>query len=180
TGKTEVGQNIRTSLTQVVAEELRLPVEAIRLVMADTALTPFDMGTFGSMTSPVMAAQLRRVGAAARAMLIDLAAAKARVERGPLVVADGKVTHPPSGRSFPFGELTQGKKLAKTVGRDVPTTPPEKWRVQGTSVPKVDGAALVTGKHKYTSDVVLPGLLFGKILRPAALNATLVSVDTKK
>src|SRR5262249_1569609 len=63
TGKMETGQNIRTSLSQVVAEELRLPVAAIRLVMADTALTPFDMGTFGSRTTPDMATQFRKVAA---------------------------------------------------------------------------------------------------------------------
>src|SRR5258707_8795684 len=72
TGKVEIGQNIRTSLTQVVAEELHAPAARIRLVMADTALTPFDMGTFGSATTPVMAGQLRRVAAAAREALLDL------------------------------------------------------------------------------------------------------------
>ena len=74
TGKVEVGQDIRTSLTQTVAEELRLSLPAIRLVMGDTELTPFDMGTFGSMTTPVMAAQLRKVSAVAREALLDLAA----------------------------------------------------------------------------------------------------------
>ncbi len=76
TGKVEVGQNIRTSLSQVVAEELRTPIARIRLVMADTATVPFDMGTFGSQTTPVMAAQLRRVAAAAREVLLDLAVEK--------------------------------------------------------------------------------------------------------
>ncbi len=179
TGKTEVGQDIRTSLTQVVAEELRLPVASVRLVMADTALTPNEGGTSGSRTTPVTASQLRRVAAATREVLLDLAAEQAKVERGALEVADGKVTHPRSGRSFPFGELTKGKKLTKTVGEDVPTTTPGKWRVAGTSVPKVNGRDLVTGKHQYASDVSRPGMLFGKVLRPSALNATLVSAVTK-
>ena len=74
TGKAEVGQNIRTSLTQVVAEELHAAPESIRMVMADTQLTPFDMGTFGSRTTPDMSRRLRRTAAAAREMLIDLAA----------------------------------------------------------------------------------------------------------
>ena len=74
TGKAEVGQNIRTSLSQVVAEELRVPIPSITMVMADTAVTPFDMGTFGSRTTPIMAPQLRKVAAAAREMLVDLAA----------------------------------------------------------------------------------------------------------
>jgi isoquinoline 1-oxidoreductase len=180
TGKVEVGQDIRTSLTQVVAEELRLPVSEVRLVMADTDLCPFDMGTFGSRTTPGMAPQLRRVAAAARELLLDLAAEQAKVERGSLVLAGGKVTHPPSKRAFSFGELTRGKKLTKTVRSDVPVTPAAGWKVAGTSVPKVDGRAMVTGKHRYASDVTRPGMLHGKVLRPARLNASLVSVNLKE
>ena len=74
TGKVEFGQNIRTSLAQAVAEELHVPVSTIRLVMGDTDLTPFDMGTFGSRTTPTMAPQLRKAAAAARETLIALAA----------------------------------------------------------------------------------------------------------
>ena len=91
TGKVEVGQNVRTSLSQGVAEELRLPVEQIDLVMGDTQLTPFDMGTFGSRTTPTMNLQLRKVAASARDLLIDLAAARWQTDRRHLVAADGKV-----------------------------------------------------------------------------------------
>jgi isoquinoline 1-oxidoreductase len=91
TGKVEVGQNVRTSLSQGVAEELRLPVEQIDLVMGDTQLTPFDMGTFGSRTTPTMNLQLRKVSASARDLLIDLAAARWQIDRRHLVAADGKV-----------------------------------------------------------------------------------------
>jgi isoquinoline 1-oxidoreductase len=98
TGKAEVGQNIRTSLSQVVAEELRAPIGSITMVMADTAVTPFDMGTFGSRTTPIMAAQLRKVAAAAREMLVDLAAQGWAVDRGALVAQAATVTHPPTGR----------------------------------------------------------------------------------
>ena len=78
TGKTEIGQNIRTSLTQAVAEELGAPIASISLVMADTAKTPYDMGTFGSRTTPTMNAQLRKVAAAARAVLADRAKARGK------------------------------------------------------------------------------------------------------
>ena len=81
TGKVEVGQNARTSLTQAVAEELHAPVASIRMVMGDTALTPFDMGTFGSQTTPRMWPQIRKAAATAREMLIDLASQKWMVER---------------------------------------------------------------------------------------------------
>src|SRR5712691_7089182 len=81
TGKVELGQNIRTELTQVVAEELRVPVSAVRMVMADTDRVPFDSGTFGSQTTPQMVPQLRRAAAAAREVLADLAAEEWKVER---------------------------------------------------------------------------------------------------
>src|SRR5262249_26007143 len=96
TGKVEIGQNIRTALTQVVAEELHTPVARITLVMADTALTPFDMGTFGSQTTPTMASQLRRVAAAARESLLDLAAEQGELDRQSLSVVDGKIVGPHS------------------------------------------------------------------------------------
>ena len=92
TGKVEFGQDIRTSLTQVVAEELRVPVAAIKLVMGDTDLTPYDMGTFGSRTTPTMAPVLRKAAAAAREALIDLAAEQMKADRTSLTADDGKVT----------------------------------------------------------------------------------------
>lgn len=177
TGKTEVGQNIRTSLAQAVAEELRLPVDAIQLVMADTDLTPDDGGTSGSRTTPSTLPQVRKAAAAARELLIDLAAEELKTDRGSLAVADGKVTDKTGGRSLAFGQLTKGQKMTKTVAADPPLTAPGDWKVIGTSVPKVDGRAMVTGKHRYASDVQLPGLLHGKVVRPATLSATLTSAD---
>jgi isoquinoline 1-oxidoreductase len=179
TGKVEIGQNIRTSLTQAVAEELRVPVARIRLVMADTAQVPYDGGTAGSMTTPMMSSQLRRVAAAAREALLDLAAEQAKVERSSLTVADGRVVGPGSKPAFSFGQLTQGKKLVKVVASDTSATPADKWVVAGTSVGKVDGRAFVTGEHCYASDVKRPGMLIGKVLRPPTFKATLVSVQTK-
>ena len=180
TGKVEIGQNIRTSLTQVVAEELHLSPERIRLVMADTQLVPFDGGTAGSMTTPRMAPQLRRVAAAARELLLDLAAEQAGFERGLLTVADGKVVGPGSKPSLAFGQLTRGKKLMKIIDEKVRTTPADRWRVAGTSTPKVDGREFVTGAHRYASDVKRPGMLFGKVLRPPSFQAKLVSLNTKE
>jgi isoquinoline 1-oxidoreductase len=178
TGKVEIGQNIRTSLTQVVAEELRVPPARIRLVMADTQLTPFDGGTAGSQTTPRMAPQLRRVAAAARELLLDLAAEQGKVERGTLNVKDGKVVESRNGKAFDFGQLTKGKKLVKVVGSEVATTPADKWQVAGSSVTKVDGLAHVTGAHRFASDIHRPGMLFGKVMRPPSFKAKLRSVQT--
>src|SRR5215469_8626293 len=99
TGKTEMGQNIRTSLAQQVAEELHVPVGTITMVMADTELCPFDMGTFGSRTTPQMGTELRNISAAARDMLIDLAAQRLSARHEQLVAANGAVTSSASHQS---------------------------------------------------------------------------------
>jgi nicotinate dehydrogenase subunit B len=180
-GKVEIGQNARTSLTQAVAEELRMPIAAIRFVMADTDLTPFDAGTFGSGTTPRMAPQLRRVAATAREVLLDMAAKRLAVDRASLTVSDGKVVHAASQRSVGFGELAKDKQFTKAVSSsDAELTQASAWKTEGHSVPKVEGAAIVTGQHRYASDIRLPGMRFGIILRPPSLNATLKSVNVKE
>jgi nicotinate dehydrogenase subunit B len=179
TGKVEVGQNIRTSLSQAVAEELHLPVEKIDLVMGDTQLTPFDMGTFGSRTTPTMNLQLRKVAAAARDLLIDLAAAQWQTDRQHLVAINGKVTDPKSNRSVEYAALVKGQQLTQSIPAEDPLEPATSWTTLGQSAPKVDGRDFVTGKHRYPSDQKLPNMWYGKILRPPSFGATLVSVDLK-
>ena len=180
TGKAEVGQNIRTSLTQVVAEELPTPLDSIRLVMGDTDLTPYDRGTFGSRTTPTMAPQLRQAAAVARQLLITLAAEQWNVEGDSIVVADGKVSHRKTDQSLDFGQLTKGQKLMKTIGEDVLTTPAERWQIAGRSVPKVNAREVVTGRHHYSSDIQRDGMLHGKVLRPSAFSSSLISLDIRK
>jgi len=180
TGKVEVGQNIRTSLSQAVAEELHVPIERIELVMGDTQLTPFDMGTFGSRTTPTMNLQLRKVAAAAREALVELAAEQWQADRLQLRAADWKVTDPKTNRTANYAALLKGQQITRTIAADQPLIPATQWKVAGQSVPRVDGRDFVTGQHRYPSDQKLPGMLYGKVLRPAAFNATLVSADTKK
>jgi nicotinate dehydrogenase subunit B len=179
TGKTEVGQNIRTSLSQAVAEELQVAIDRIRMLMADTDLVPFDMGTFGSRSTPDMASHLRRVAAAAREALIDLAREQWKVDRADLSAADGKVLHK-DGRSLAFGDLAKGQKLVATVTEETKLKPATEWKVAGSSVPKIDGRDFVTGKHRFTTDMSLPGMLHGKVLRPPAYGAKLKSLDDSK
>jgi CO/xanthine dehydrogenase Mo-binding subunit len=180
TGKVEVGQNIRTSLTQAVAEELRVPTENIELVMGDTKLTPFDMGTFGSRTTPTMNPQLRKVAAAAREALIALAATQWKSERAQLVATNGKITDPQSGHSVEYAALSKGQQITQTISSDESLIPAADWKIAGTSLSKLDGRDFVTGKHRYPSDQKLPEMLYGKVLRPAAFNATLTSIDTQQ
>ena len=177
TGKAEVGQNIRTSISQTIADELRVPFESLRLVMADTSLTPFDAGTFGSRTTPTMTPQFRRVAEAARNLLIGVAAKEWNVASEGLVAADAKVTDPVSKRSLSYSELARGKTLAQNLPAEDPVTPATEWKVAGKPLPKVDGRAFVTGSHRYASDIHLEGMLFGKVLRPPSFGATLASLN---
>jgi CO/xanthine dehydrogenase Mo-binding subunit len=179
TGKVEIGQNIRTSLAQSVADELHVPFESVRMVMGDTELTPFDMGTFGSRSTPYMTPQLRRAASAARDVLVAEAAKEWSVAAGGLVARDAKVTELASGRSFSYGELARGKLLAQDMPDADPITPVAEWTVAGKPLRKVDGRAFVTGKHQYTVDLRPVGLLHGRVLRAPSFGATLVSVDTK-
>jgi nicotinate dehydrogenase subunit B len=180
TGKVEMGQNIRTSLSQAVAEELPVPIEKIEMVMGDTQLTPFDMGTFGSRTTPTMNFELRKVAAAARETLIALAAAQWQTDPQKLVAADGKVTDPQNHRSLDYAALTKGQQLTKIVTVGTSLIPATSWKVAGQSASKVDGRDFVTGRHRYPSDQKLPDMLYGKVCRPTSFNATLVSVETQK
>lgn len=173
TGKVEVGQDARTSLAQAVAEELRAPLESIRMVMGDTDLVPFDMGTFGSRTTPSMAPQLRRAAAAAREALVEMAAERLKVDRGALAVENGKVVHVASRRSVGFGELTRGQKLLKAIDARARTSAPA-----GAAISKVNGREFVTGAHRFASDIKRRGMLAGRVLRPPSLGARLISVDT--
>jgi nicotinate dehydrogenase subunit B len=177
TGKVEIGQNIRTSLAQSVADELRVPFEIVRMVMGDTQLTPFDMGTFGSRTTPTMAPQLRRVAAAARDLLIQTVAKEWNTAPEKLVAANAKIIDPSSGRSTTYAALAQGKTLAQRIPDEDPVTPASQWTVAGKSIPKVNARAFVTGHHQYTSDLRPAGLLYGKILRPPSFGATMLSCD---
>ena len=179
TGKVEIGQNIRTSLAQAVADELHVPMNEVRLVMADTDLTPFDLGTFGSMSTPRMAPQLRKAAAAARETLIALAAEQWKVAPADVRIVNARFVNHDASKSLTLAEVAKGRKLVKTIPPDVAITPARDWTIAGTSVPKVDGRDFVSGKHQYTTDLKRAGMLYGRIVRPSALEAKLLTSDTK-
>jgi isoquinoline 1-oxidoreductase len=177
TGKVEVGQNIRTSLAQAVAEELRVPFDSIKMVMGDTDLVPWDMGTFGSRTTPTMAPQLRNMAVAGRELLVERAAQRWNTDAAKLVAASGKVSTTDGSKSLTYGDLTRGEALVKSVAGDPPFTPATEWKIAGTPVPKANGRDFVTGKHQFPSDIVRPEMMFGAVLRAEGYNATLQSLD---
>jgi CO/xanthine dehydrogenase Mo-binding subunit len=124
TGKVEIGQNIRTSLAQVVAEELRAPYGSITMVMGDTRLTPFDQGTFGSQTTPRMGMQLRHISSAACDTLRDLAAKQWNVDGARMVASAGIISDPQTKRTISYGQLAKGQALAVNIPDTDPLIPP--------------------------------------------------------
>ena len=175
TGKVEVGQNARTSLSMAIAEELGAPLSSVEMVMGDTDRTPFDFGTVGSRTTPDMVPQLRRAAAAARQALIEVASAKWNVPAGSLRAENGAVTD--GKQSATFGDLARDQQIYKRVASESGVKPATQWTVMGKSTPKVNGRAIVTGEHQYTFDMKLPGMLYGRVLRPETFGATLTSLD---
>jgi isoquinoline 1-oxidoreductase len=179
-GKVEEGQGPRAELTQAAAEELRVPVEQVRLVMADTDLVPDDGITAGSRTTPVNVPEMRRAAATARELLTALAARLWAVAPATLSVEGGVITGP-SGRRTRYADLAKAKDAAAALGEsirpDVALTPVTGWKALGQPVPRPNARDQVTGAHRFPSDVVRPGMLYGRVLRPPAYGATLESLD---
>jgi len=184
TGKVEEGQGPRAQLSQAAAEELRVPVERIRLVMADTDLVPDDGITAGSRTTPGTVPDVRRGAATARELLVRLAAEQWKVDPGTLQVQDGTIINKATNQKMTYADLAGSKDIAETfkqpVSSDVALTPVNEWQTLGKPVPRPNGRDVVTGAHRYPSDIVRPNMLYGKILRPPAYGATLESVDLSK
>jgi nicotinate dehydrogenase subunit B len=179
TGKIEMGQGPITSLPQMLAEEMDVDVDKVSMVMGDTALCPWDMGTFGSMTTRFFGPALRAAGAEARAVLIELAAERLSVPKEQLDVRDGVVFQKGNeSKKVSYAELAGGEPIARHIsGQPVLKTVSE-FKVMGKPRGHVDAEAKVTGKAQYAGDIRLPGMLYGAILRPPAHGAKLVSADT--
>ena len=181
TGKVEEGQGPRAQLSQAAAEDLRVDVEKIRLVMSDTALVPDDGITAGSRTTPSTVPAVRRGAATARELLVRLAAEQWKVDPGTLDVYNGTIKHKTTGKTITYADMAKSKDIdslfKNTVSSEVTLTPVEQWETIGKSVPRPNSRDIVTGTHKYPSDIVRPNMLYGKILRPPSYGATLESID---
>jgi len=181
TGKVEVGQGARTQLSQAAAEELRLPIERIHLIMADTDLVPDDGGTYGSLTTPRTVPAMRQAAAAARELLIELAAEEWKVPSNAVTISDGVFAHS-DGRRLTLAELVAAEMdlpatLNERTSDDPALTQPSDWRVLGQPHHKPNAHDIVTGAHCYASDIRRPGMVYAKVLRAPTIGAKLESVD---
>ncbi|SIO69277.1 CO or xanthine dehydrogenase, Mo-binding subunit [Burkholderia sp. GAS332] len=178
TGKAELGQGILTALLQIAADELDVNLDRVRMISADTARSPNETYTFGSQSVEQGGAALRAAAAQARAVLVDVAcrrfnvpAADLRVENGVVLTADG--------RRMTYAEIVRDERalLAREVTADVTPKRPSEYKLVGKSVPRIDFPAKFTGGAAFVQDMRLPGMLFGRIVRPPRYGAQLVSLD---
>jgi len=177
-GKIEMGQGVLTSQAQMVAEELGVALAAIDMVLGDTDRCPWDMGTFGSLTTRVFGPALRAAAAQARQLLVSLAAKRLGVPGERLRVSQGVVSVAGEpDRRVGFGELARGVRVAKTVGMKAVLRAAADFEVMGASPPRLDGIEKVTGAAKYAADIRLPGMLYARLLRPPMHGATLAQLD---
>ena len=176
-GKVELGQGAMTVLSQILAEELDVPYDAVDPVLGDTDLCPTDMGTFGSMNVPLLGPAVHAAGAEARAVLIAMAAERLGVSADGLQAKSGVITDPASGRKVTYGQLVEGKRIERHLA-NVPPKPVRAYGVIGHAVARKDALEKVTGKAKYSGDFTPAGLLHARVLRPPAHGATLKDVDT--
>lgn len=173
TGKADVGQDNRTALALIVGAELGLPPTSVRVVMGDTDVCPWDMGTFGSRSIPDAGPTLAATAAGTRAHLLRLAAERLEVDAADLSVAGCRIGVRGTDRSVGFGELVEGLRRVETVGGPAP----KRFGQAGGAAGKLQAEETVTGRRRFPTDVSRPGMLHGLVLRPPAYGATLRSLD---
>jgi len=179
TGKIEMGQGPITSLPQMLAEELETPLDSVDIVMGDTDLCPWDMGTFGSMTTRMFGPALQAAAAEAKAVLLELAAEALKVPQAQLVAKDGVIFDQQNQKNrLTYGQLAKGQKIERHLQAKPALKDPTQYKIAGQPHTRRDAEVKVTGKAQYSADIRVPGMLYAKILRPPAHGAKLKNVDT--
>lgn len=179
-GKEELGQGISTAQAQLVAEELSVPFKRVNLIYCDTALTPDQAYTAGSQSHPANFNRnnLAQAGATAREALFRLASERLSVPVDQLTASDGviRLKSDPS-KALGYGQLVAGRRFNLQVDPNAKRKPASEWTVLGKPVPRPDIPALVTGEFEFVHNVRVPGMLHGRVVRPPAVGATVMSVD---
>ena len=178
TGKCDFGQGIYTAQTQLVAEELCVPVTRVNLVQCDTDSTPDQGTTSGSQSSPTnfRTQSLALAAATARDALLEMAARQWKIPVEQLAVSDGVISAS-GGRRVTYAQLIGGKQFHLTLSATAKRRPRDQWKVLGKPVPSLDRKALMTGQFEFVQSVKVPGMLHGRVVRPPQMGATLASVD---
>jgi CO/xanthine dehydrogenase Mo-binding subunit len=187
TGKVDVGTGMRIAVAQMAAEELGVAAERISIVDGDTGLCPNQGGTGGSTGLTRGGTAVRQAAATARQALLALGAARLKRPAGDLTIINGVVRPVEGGRGIAIGSLVgRGRLSPPASGREggalkvdpkAPLVDPARYKVVGKPLARPDVPAKCTGRHVYVHDFSVPGMLHGRVVRPPAMGATLLSVD---
>jgi isoquinoline 1-oxidoreductase len=181
TGKIEMGQGVITSLAQIMADELELPFDRVKMIMGDTDLCPWDGGTHGSLTTRSLSPHMRVAAAEAKAVLMNLASEYLQLPLSRLEVRDGIISDTQNeNKKVTYGELTRGKKIERHLDSEPVLKDYRKFNFVGKPFLRVDSRLKVTGEARFSADFQLPGLLHARILRPPSHGAKLLSADTSE
>ncbi len=179
TGKIEHGQGNGTALAQMLADEIDAPLESVDMVMGDTALCPWDGGTWGSTSIRGFGPALRAAAAEARRVLLELAAEQLKVPQDRLIAENHMISDKQQkDKRVTYGDLAKGKMIARRAKDKPALKSPSEFKLIGKPFPRRDSVEKVTGKAQYAGDIRLPGMLYASILRPPAHGAKLKNVDT--
>ena len=176
-GKVDLGQGLRIAIPQMAAEELGIGVERIVLIEGDTALTPDQGATAGSSGIMPGGVQIRQAAATAREALIGMAAARANKLAVEFDTVDGEVRLKTGGAGIRFGDLVANKRLDVKVDLKANLRDPASYTVVGKPLARPDIPGKVDGRHVYVHDFRIDGMLHGRVVRPPAVGARLVTVD---
>ena len=174
-GKVDLGTGVRTALMQIAAEELEVPLDRVNLIQGDTALTPDQGPTWGSLSIQIGGMQIRKAAATARKALVEMAAEHLGVSATELRIENGTIKG--SDKSISYAELVGGRTFSLKVDKDAPVKDPASYTIVGKSVPRLDIPPKVTGHFMYMQDFRVAGMLHGRVIRPLAIGAKLENVD---
>jgi nicotinate dehydrogenase subunit B len=176
-GKVELGTGVRTALTQIAADELDVPIANIEIIQGDTALTPDQGPTYGSLSIQNGGVQIRQAAATARSAILEEAARRLGVDKRELTVTNGVVAAKLGGGTVTYADLVGGKQFALKIDAAAPTKDPKDFKLVGQPIARLDIPGKLTGQFTYMQDFRVPGMLHGRVIRPPAIGATLESVD---
>ena len=180
TGKCELGQGLYTAQKQLIVEELGVPFDRVKLIQCDTAFTPDQGTTSGAQSHPTNFNQknLALAGATAREALLQRASTRLGVSVDGLAVKDGVIrAKADPSKSVRYAELVGDRTFGIPLNPGAKRKHPSEWSILGKPVPRVEVPAMVAGQFEFVHNVRVPGMLHGQVVRPAAVGATLVSID---
>jgi len=181
TGKIEMGQGANTGLAMMLADELEVAFENVQMVMGDTDLCPWDMGTFGSLTTRMFGPSMLAAAAKARTALLEMASEVLGIAVDELKIEEGIIYNRRNkGENLSYRQLTEGKKIVHQLEKDAVVKDFSKYKIMGRPKMRLDSVEKVTGKAKFSGDLRMPGMVYARLLRPPSHAAKLVSVDTSE